>query len=111
MSKTINPISFKEARQQGRVAPASMDTGPLYRCVNHAGETRDGGFCIEYEVRATAHTIEVGKGYDPIGQSEEIILSHGGSSVIIPREFAGAIAEAMSQLGGRHMDNSPFIIR
>lgn len=114
MSKKITPISFEEAQRQGRVAPVSkgfLDSGPRYRFVNWSGEPRSDVFCIEYEVRATAHAIEVSAGYDPIGQSQEIVISHGGSSVVVPREFAGAIAEAMGQLGGRHMDNSPLLIR
>ena len=111
MTEKIKPISFKEARKQGRVAPASMDSGPLYRFINHAEEIRPGVFGIEYEVRAAAHTVEISGGYDPIGQSREIIISHGGSSVVIPREFAAAVTEAMIHLGGRRMDNSPFTIR
>lgn len=113
--KKIKPISFKEARKQGRATPGhqkkGLVSGPRYRFLNRAEELRPDVFCIEYEVEETVHAIEISSGYDPIGQSQEIVISHGGSSVIVPREFAAVVAQAMGQLGGRHVDNSPFVVQ
>ncbi|MGO3342106.1 hypothetical protein ACTXJG_08350 [Glutamicibacter arilaitensis] len=107
----MKPISFKEARKQGIKAEANIKSGSLYRRVVGSGIVSPDLFRIDYEIEGVPHVLEVSPGRDSIGQSEEIRITHGEGSVVIPREFAAAVAKAMSKLGGRTMENSKFKVR
>jgi hypothetical protein len=109
----MKPISYEEARKHGIVAKADPSIGakgPRYRCVKHSPDLGPSVMSIDYEVGYASHSLRVSPGYDTIGQSEEIAISRGGNTVVIPREFAADVALAMSQLGGSDMLNRPFAV-